>query len=311
MRVPWGGSREARLWLISGAWGYRRRSPGLAPDGRCCPPPADPWPCAPRRARRRCGAARRDTSVLRGKCRHLRPAEREVAAWLEPKARPERSRFDSRNEVGCKPWRDAEVGSDVAYGDAAPAAEPARRRRDQAEADLVSVELAHLAAEVGQTVYQSKLERPPSGPELTGEEAVSCLLDADATPRLDEIDELSMHVALDGLDALDGLLLHRDDVAERRLVAAGGIDAPLDADLVDQLVQTERGGDDADRADDRACIGIDLVAGDREQVASRRGDVLGKHVDLQILLLRECSDALVDQIGEHTSELQSLRHLVC
>src|SRR5262245_46467685 len=116
-----------------------------------------------------------------------------------------------------------------------PTATP-RLRRSQAETDLVSVELAHLAAEVGQTVYQSKFERPSSGPELTAEEAVSCLLDADATPRLDEIDELSMHVALDGLDALDVLLLHREEGVERRLVAAGGIDAPLDADLVDQLV---------------------------------------------------------------------------
>jgi hypothetical protein len=108
-----------------------------------------------------------------------------------------------------------------------------------------------------------------------------------------------MHVALDGLDALDIILLHRQEGVERRLVAARGIDAALDADLVDQLVQTEGGGDDADRADDRACIGVDLIAGDREQVASRRGDVLGKHIDLQILLLGERSDALVDQHRLH------------
>src|SRR6476619_3334882 len=219
---------------------------------------------------------------------------------LEPKARPKRSRFDSRNEVGCKPaWREAEVGSAVAYGDAAPAAEPARRRRDQAEANFVAVEFAHLAAEVGQAVDQPELERLPAGPELAGEEVVSSLLDAHATSRLDEIDELGMRVALDGLDPLHVFLLHRQERVERGLVAAGSIDAALDADLVDQLVQTEGGGDDADRADDRACIGIDLVAGDREQVASRRGDVLGEHIDLQTLLLGKRADALVDQHRLH------------
>src|SRR6476659_5776557 len=229
--------------LISGAWDYRRRSPGRAQGARCCLPPADPWPSAPWQARRRCGAAHRDTSVLRGRCRHLRPAELEVAAYLEPKARPKRSRFDSRNEVGCKPaWREAEVGSAVDYGDAAHAAEPASRRRDQAEANFVAVEFAHLAAEVGQAVDQPELERLPAGPELAGEEVVASLLDAHATSRLDEIDELGMHVALDGLDPLHVFLLHRQERVERGLVAAGSIDAALDADPVDQLVQTAGGG---------------------------------------------------------------------
>src|SRR4029077_14282026 len=96
----------------------------------------------------------------------------ELRHGLKPKARPERSRFDSRNEVGCKPARgEAEIGVAGMHRDAAPAAEPARRRRDQAEADLVAVELAHLAAEVCQPVDQAKLERLLAGPELSGEQA--------------------------------------------------------------------------------------------------------------------------------------------
>ena len=76
------------------------------------------------------------------------------------------------------------------------------------------------------------------------------------------------------------------------LVRAGGIDAALHADLVDHLVEAEGGGDHADRADDRACVGIDLIAGEREHVAARGGDILGEHIDLEILLLGERADAL-------------------
>jgi hypothetical protein len=79
----------------------------------------------------------------------------------------------------------------------------------------------------------------------------------------------------------------------------GGIEAPLDADLVDQLVQAEGRGHDSDRAYDRASIGIDLVTGDREQIAARRGDVLGEHIDLETLFFSKRADALVDQHRLH------------
>ncbi len=46
----------------------------------------------------------------------------------------------------------------------------------------------------------------------------------------------------------------------RRLVAARGMDAPVDAELVDRLDEAEAGIDDADGADDRGWIGDDLVA---------------------------------------------------
>src|SRR5688572_17775944 len=95
--------------------------------------------------------------------------------------------------------------------DAAPAAKPARRRRDQAETHFIAIEFAHPGAEIAQAVDQAKLESLPAGPELAGEEVLSSLVDARPAPRFDEIDELSVHVALDGFDALDVVLLHRQE----------------------------------------------------------------------------------------------------
>ena len=165
--------------------------------------------------------------------------------------------------------------------DAAPAAKPARRWRDQAETHFIAIEFAHLGAEIAQAVDQAKLERLPAGPELAGEKLLSRLVDARPTPALTR----SMNSAC--TSRWMALIRSTSSAFSGRkgssvvFVAPCGIDAPLDADLVDQLVQAEGRGDDADRADNRACIGIDLVAGDREQIASRRGDVLGEHIDLE------------------------------
>ena len=64
-------------------------------------------------------------------------------------------------------------------------------------------------------------------------------------------------------------------------------------------LQAEGGGDHADRAHDRAWVGIDLVAGEREQIAAGGGDVLGEDIDLEVLLGGERPDALIDQHRLH------------
>ena len=61
----------------------------------------------------------------------------------------------------------------------------------------------------------------------------------------------------------------------------------------------KRRGDDADRAYDRARVGIDLIARAGQQIAAGRGDILGEHIDLEILLGGERADALVDQHRLH------------
>ena len=108
-----------------------------------------------------------------------------------------------------------------------------------------------------------------------------------------------MHVALQRLDALDVRRLLGKKRIERVLALARGIDAALHADAVDQLVHAEGRGDDADRADDRARIGVDLIARAGEQIAAGRRDILGEHIDLEILLGGERADALIDQHRLH------------
>ena len=74
------------------------------------------------------------------------------------------------------------------------AAEPAALRRDQLETHVLAEELPHLATEIRQAVDQAKLERLLARPELAGEQTVARRLDLLAAARLDESDELGMHV---------------------------------------------------------------------------------------------------------------------
>ena len=100
-------------------------------------------------------------------------------------------------------------------------------------------------------------------------------------------------------DALHVLRLLRQERVERVLVGAGGIDPPLDAHLVDQLMHAEGRRDHADGADDGACVGIDLVAREGQQIAARRRHVFGEDIDLEALLLGQRPDALIDQHRLH------------
>ena len=132
------------------------------------------------------------------------------------------------------------------------APEPRGRRRDELEAHVLAEEGAHLAANVGEAVDQAELQRAPARPELSGEEILASVGNLPSAPLFDEIDEGRMHVTLQRLDPLNILRLLGEERIERVLALAGGIDAPLDTDLGDQLVQAEGRRDDSDRADDRA-----------------------------------------------------------
>ena len=69
----------------------------------------------------------------------------------------------------------------------------------------------------------------------------------------------------------------------------------LDAQLGDGIDEAEARRNDADRADDRAFIRIDLVARAGEPVAARRRHILAEHEDGEVLLRREFPDAGMDQ----------------
>ena len=66
-------------------------------------------------------------------------------------------------------------------------------------------------------------------------------------------------------------------------------------ELGDGLDEAEARRDDPDRADDRAFIGIDLVARAGQPVAARGRDILAEDDDGQLVLVRQLADAGVDQ----------------
>ena len=74
------------------------------------------------------------------------------------------------------------------------------------------------------------------------------------------------------------------------------MDTALDAELVDQALEAEAGGNDPNRADDGADIDDDLVGGAGDHVAARCSDILDSGDDALLLLLRQRADALVDQV---------------
>src|SRR6185295_10715658 len=82
---------------------------------------------------------------------------------------------------------------------------------------------------------------------------------------------------------------------EHVLALACGVHAPLDSDLLDQLLETKTGGDDADRPDNRIFVRVDFIAGEQEHVAAGGRDVLGEGHDLHALFAGESADAIVDQ----------------
>src|SRR5262249_7019426 len=119
---------------------------------------------------------------------------------------------------------------------AAPAAEPRGGRHNELEPHVISVNLAHLAAQVREPVDQTKLGCLLPAPELAVEQHVAGLLDLCAATRPDEIDEGAMHVALDRLDARDVVGLLGEEDIEGVLACPCSIDPAVHPNLVDQLV---------------------------------------------------------------------------
>ena len=95
---------------------------------------------------------------------------------------------------------------------------------------------------------------------------------------LHQVDEGIVDFALDRLKPFDVLGLLRQERIEHDLVLAGGVDPPLDPELLDRLVEAERGADHADRPDDRGRIADDLVGRAGDHVAARGRDVLDEAI---------------------------------
>ena len=112
---------------------------------------------------------------------------------------------------------------------------------------------------------------------------------------LDQIDEDLVDLELQFLQAGDVLRLFGLEGIKQRLVLARGVDAALDADLVDQAGEAETGGNHADGAHHRGWIGEDLVTGAGYHVAARGRHILDKDKHLLVLFHGQIADAPVDQ----------------
>ena len=91
----------------------------------------------------------------------------------------------------------------------------------------------------------------------------------------------------------------RQKRVEQGFALPGGVEAPLDAEPLDQLVEAEARADDADRAEERGLLAEDLVAGERQPIAARCGHILGKGDDRHALFLGKLADAAVEQRRLH------------
>src|SRR5215217_1355993 len=146
--------------------------------------------------------------------------------------------------------------------------EPRARDRHGLQPDLVAETLAHHRPEIAEAVDEAEFERLGTGPDRAGEERLPVALEPPAPAALDERHEHRVDLRLDALEARDVLRPFRAERVEHRLAGPGGMEAALDAEAVEQLVEAEPRRYDADRADERGRVGENLVAGAGEHIAA-------------------------------------------
>ena len=76
---------------------------------------------------------------------------------------------------------------------------------------------------------------------------------------------------------------------EQGFSLSGGIKPTLDAETLDQAMHAETRRDHPDRAEQRAFLGPDLVAGERQPVPARCGNILGERENRDPLLRRRAA----------------------
>src|SRR6476661_7340596 len=160
-----------------------------------------------------------------------------MTAYLHPVARPQRARFQRRDQVVGEAGLAGERLRQTDARQAAP--EKTALGRDQRRAHLVAEALAQCRAQVAEPVGKAKLDRVLRAPKLAGEQRLVGALEARAAPLLDQRDEALVDVLLDGLEAFDVLRLLGLERVEHHLALARAVDAPLDAEPVHQLGEAE------------------------------------------------------------------------
>src|SRR5690606_7593463 len=189
---------------------------------------------------------------------------RSTAARLEAETRPQRALLHRRQHTGRPVLRRRESGARQRHafgGPAAPEAQAAQepfRPLDAAQAHLLAEAVAQHTAQLTQGVGKTELDCLGAGPELAAEQLVLRRLQALAAAVAHHLFEDLVEIILQRLDARHVVRILRAEGIENRLALAGGVDAPLDAELFHQPREAKALGDDADRADDRGRLDKDL-----------------------------------------------------
>jgi len=175
------------------------------------------------------------------------------------------------------------------------ARQQAAARRDHRQVHLGAVAGLQDGPELAQPVDQAHLEAALGGPEFTREQRRVGALQAGAAALAHPVLEAVVDLDLQARQALDVVGLLRAKRIEHRLALARGMDAALDAEAGDEILEAEARADHADRAHDRGGIGDDLVGGAGQPIAARGGDILDEGDHRQLLLGRQQADALGNQ----------------
>src|SRR5262245_37138977 len=158
---------------------------------------------------------------------------------------------------------------------------------------------AHLAAQIGDAIDEPVLKRLARRPEGAGEHFLLRAAQPAGPPGLDEADENVVHVALQLLEPQHILRPFWLEGIEGTLVLAGSVDAPFDAEALDEFVEAEARRNHTDRAHDRGGIGINFVARQGQEVAAGGGNILAKDVNALVLLGGKLANAAENEMRLH------------
>ena len=158
--------------------------------------------------------------------------------------------------------------------------------------------LPRQGIEAPQGVHQPQLQRLLTTPDKPAEQGI-VIAEALAAPLAHRRDKLLMGAVQYRLPELALLRGHLGKGVEERLVVAGGIDAPLDAQLIDGLLKAEAGVDDPDGAHQARRCGDDLIGTRGDIVGTTGADILDHRDDRLIAFAAQSHDLVEDALGLH------------
>src|SRR4029077_9347594 len=118
-------------------------------------------------------------------------------------------------------------------------AEPAALGGNERRRDALAVALAQGAAQIPDPVDETQFLRLAAGPILAAEQVRFETGERGAATAFHEIDETAVNVLLDRLEVLHVLGLLGLERVEHHLAFASSVDAPLDAEALQQAVGAE------------------------------------------------------------------------